>query len=255
MSASLAGVAVLEQRLAGATTAIVPYLTGGFPNLPVFSEALQSVAEISPAVEIGIPFSDPMADGATIQESSRVALDGGTTLDAIIGTIEGIPRVGADLVVMSYLNPLLAYGFDELMQRLGAAGVAALVIPDLPFEESSDLARAAGDNGIGLVQLVSPVTSDERLAMLGAASEGFTYAVTMTGTTGGTAGIGPDVTGYLDRVVAASRAPVLAGFGVRSREQVRALAPHCDGVIVGSALVEVLAAGDDPVAFLQGLSG
>jgi tryptophan synthase alpha chain len=254
VSASLAGASILEQRLAEASTAIVPYLTGGFPTLPAFTDALRSVAKVSIAVEIGIPFSDPMADGATIQESSRVALDGGTTLDSIIGAIEEIPLVGADLVVMSYLNPLLAYGLDDLMPRLGAAGVAALVIPDLPFEESSDLGEVAGDSGIGLVQLVSPVTSEDRLAMLGAASEGFTYAVTMTGTTGGTAGVGPDVVGYLDRVRAASRPPVLAGFGVRSREQVHALAPHCDGVIVGSALVEVLAAGEDPVAFLQGLS-
>jgi tryptophan synthase alpha chain len=246
---------MLERRLAEATTAIVPYLTGGFPSLSVFSDALKSIAEIAIAVEIGIPFSDPMADGATIQESSRIALDEGTTLESIIDAIEATPRLEADLVVMSYLNPLLAYGLDDLMPRLGAAGVAALVIPDLPFEESSGVAGAARDSGIGLVQLVSPVTSDERLAKLGAASEGFTYAVTMTGTTGGTAGVGPEVMGYLDRVRFASRPPVLAGFGVRGREQVRALAPHCDGVIVGSALVEVLAAGGDPVAFLQELSG
>jgi tryptophan synthase alpha chain len=100
---------------------------------------------------------------------------------------------------------------------------------------------------------VSPVTSETRLAALGRASEGFTYAVTMTGTTGGSIGSGEDVTAYLDRVRAASRAPVLAGFGVRTAEQVRTLAPHCDGVIVGSALVEVLASGADPVSFVAGL--
>ena len=103
------------------------------------------------------------------------------------------------------------------------------------------------------MQLVSPVTSPERLETLGNASEGFTYAVTMTGTTGGRVGAGPEVTAYLDRVRAVSRAPVLAGFGVRSPEQVRALAPHCDGVIVGSALVEIMASGGDPVAFVAEL--
>lgn len=253
MSASLAGAATLEQRLGGPGTAVVPYLTGGFPTMRRFQDALQAVSAGSIAVEIGIPFSDPMADGATIQESSRVALDGGASLDAIVTAIEDLPRLSAELVIMSYLNPLLAYGLDELMPRLGAAGVAALVVPDLPLEESGELGRLAAESGIGLVQLVSPVTSRERLAALGAASEGFTYAVTMTGTTGGSAGVGGDVTGYLDEVRTVSRPPVLAGFGVRTVEQVHALGAHCEGVIVGSALVEVLAAGRDPAAFIEGL--
>lgn len=253
MSASLAGAAALEKRLSEEGTAIVPYLTGGYPSLSVFSESLQALAPGSVAIEVGIPFSDPMADGATIQESSRVALEGGATLESIVAAIEALPPLGAELIVMSYLNPLLAFGLGELMPRLGDAGVAALVVPDLPLDESGELSRIAGESGLGLVQLVSPVTSADRLADLGSASEGFTYAVTMTGTTGGSAGIGEDVTGYLDRVRQVSRPPVLAGFGVRSIEHVRALGPHCDGVIVGSALVEVLGAGDDPVAFIEGL--
>jgi tryptophan synthase alpha chain len=253
MSARLVGAAALERRLAGDETAIVPYLTGGFPTMSVFQDALQAVSDSSVAVEIGIPFSDPMADGATIQESSRVALEAGATLDSIITAVETVSPLRCELVVMSYLNPLMAYGFGRLLPRLAGAGVSALVVPDLPLEESAELGSAAREHGIGLVQLVSPVTSDSRLAVLGRASEGFTYAVTMTGTTGGSVGSGGEVTAYLDRVRAVSRAPVLAGFGVRSAEQVRALAPHCDGVIVGSALVEVLAAGADPVSFLAGL--
>ncbi len=253
MSASLAGAATLESRLAGADSAIVPYLTGGFPTMSGFGQALVGLSETSIAVEIGIPFSDPMADGATIQESSRIALEGGATLASIVAAIEQLPPLPSELVVMSYLNPLLAYGLEDLVPRLSDAGVAALVIPDLPFEESAGLREVAGASGIGLVQLVSPVTTVDRLAMLGAVSEGFTYAVTMTGTTGGSTGIGSDVTGYLDAVRSVSRAPVLAGFGVRTADQVRALASHCDGVIVGSALVEVLAAGEDPVAFVEGL--
>jgi tryptophan synthase alpha chain len=243
----------LEKRLGEPGTAVVPYLTGGFPDLSRFTEALDALSSISIAVEIGIPFSDPMADGATIQESSRVALDGGASLDAILSAIESLPPVQSDLVVMSYLNPLIAYG-PELMPRLAGAGVSALVVPDLPHDESSDLAETASGHGIGLVQLVSPVTSPDRLNTVGAASQGFTYAVTMTGTTGGSLGVGASVIEYLDRVRAASRPPVLAGFGVRSAEQVAALAPHCDGVIVGSALVEILAAGGDPVEFIEGLT-
>jgi tryptophan synthase alpha chain len=253
MSSGVAGAQALETRLAGESTAIVPYLTGGYPSSQTFSDALLALSRASVAVEIGIPFSDPMADGATIQESSRVALENGATLHSVIDAIEGLGRLDSDLVVMSYLNPLLAHGYRSLLPRLAGVGVSALVVPDLPLEESYELASVSREHGIGLVQLVSPVTSAERLVALGDASEGFTYAVTMTGPTGGHVGAGPEVTSYLDRVRAASRAPVLAGFGVRAAEQVRALAPHCDGVIVGSALVEIMASGGDPVAFVAEL--
>jgi len=253
MSSRLIGAAALERRLAGGDTTIVPYLTGGYPSMSGFQESLRALTGDSIAVEIGIPFSDPMADGATIQESSRIALESGATLDSILDALEALAPLPAELVVMSYLNPLLAYGYDALLPRLASVGVSALVVPDLPLEESGDLGAAAVEHGIGLVQLVSPVTSQDRLAALGLASEGFTYAVTMTGTTGGSIESGENVAAYLDRVRAASRPPVLAGFGVRTAEQVRSLAPHCDGVIVGSALVEVLAAGEDPVAFISGL--
>lgn len=253
MSARVAGAVSLEARLREPGTAIVPYLTGGYPTMSVFGEALAALAAVSEAVEIGIPFSDPMADGATIQESSRVALEAGGSLEAILETIQSLGGLDADLVVMSYLNPLMAFGYEELLPRLASAGVAALVVPDLPLEESSELSAVSREHGVGLVQLVSPVTSQERLKLLGSASEGFTYAVTMTGTTGGSIGGGEEVTTYLDRVRAASRPPVLAGFGVRSADQVKALAPHCDGVIVGSAMVEVVSAGGDPVEFVSGL--
>ncbi len=252
MSSRLGGAAALESRLRGPGTSIVPYLTGGYPTMAVFGEALDALSG-SEAIEIGIPFSDPMADGATIQESSRVALEAGVSLDSILTRIQSLGGVGSELIVMSYLNPLMSFGYEDLLPRLAACGVAALVVPDLPLEESGELGAHSREHGIGLVQLVSPVTSQERLEMLGKASEGFTYAVTMTGTTGGTIGGGEEVTGYLDRVRASSRPPVLAGFGVRTAEQVRALGPHCDGVIVGSALVEVIAAGQDPVAFVAGL--
>jgi tryptophan synthase alpha chain len=254
MSSRLAGAASLEARLREPATTIVPYLTGGYPTMAIFGEALTALAAVSEAVEIGIPFSDPMADGATIQESSRVALEAGATLGSILEAIESSGDLPAELVVMSYLNPLLAYGYERLVPRLARAGVSALVVPDLPLEEAGDLGVISREHGIGLVQLVSPVTSQERLQTLGKASEGFVYAVTMTGTTGGSIGGGEEVTSYLDRVIAASRPPVLAGFGVRSADQVRMLAPHCDGVIVGSALVEVVAAGDDPVSFVAGLT-
>jgi tryptophan synthase alpha chain len=254
MSSTTSRADVLEDRLREAGGTVVPYLTGGFPTMGRFGEALRDLAVDSIAVEVGIPFSDPMADGATIQESSRVALAEGATLEAILGEIERSAPLPAELVVMSYLNPLIAFGYERLIPRLASVGVAALVVPDLPLEEAKDLSSALGEQGIGLVQLVSPVTDRRRLEILGRASRGFTYAVTMTGTTGGTVGTGGEVVSYLETVRSSSRAPVLAGFGVRTRRQVETLAPHCDGVIVGSALVEVLSNGADPVGFLRELS-
>jgi tryptophan synthase alpha chain len=253
MTTALSAAIRLEQALGGDAPAIVPYLTAGYPTLARFADALREVAAVSEAVEIGIPFSDPMADGATIQESSRVALDRGATLEGLISTLEALAPLPCPLVVMSYLNPLMAFGYETLLPRLAGVGVAGLVVPDLPLDESGELRGVAARSGVGLVQLVTPVTEADRLRRLGEASEGFTYAVTMTGTTGGSAAVGSDVGGYLDRVRAASRAPVVAGFGVRTVDQVRALVPHCDGVIVGSALVEVLGRDDDPVEFLKGL--
>jgi tryptophan synthase alpha chain len=243
----------LEKRLAEPGISVIPYLTGGFPTMTRFAELLPALATVAAAVEIGIPFSDPMADGTTIQESSRVALEGGATLESILHTVEEVGSLQAELMVMSYLNPLLAFGLDALMGRLTAVGVGAVVVPDLPFEESGPLSAALSEAGIGLVQLVTPVTAPERVALLGSVSQGFTYAVTMTGTTGGRLNSRLGVAEYLDAVRAVSRAPVVAGFGVRDAEQVEALAPHCDGVIVGSALVEVVSSGADPVGFLEGL--
>lgn len=243
----------LEKRLAEPGISIIPYLTGGFPTMTRFAELLPALAAVAVAVEIGVPFSDPTADGTTIQESSRVALEQGATLEAILQTVAEAGPLRAELVVMSYLNPLLALGADALVGRLTAVGVGAVVVPDLPFEESGPLGSVLSEAGIGLVQMVTPVTVPERIALLGAVSRGFTYAVTMTGTTGGRLRSRPGVGEYLDAVRAVSRAPVVAGFGVRDTEQVEALAPHCDGLIVGSALVEVVSSGADPVAFLEGL--
>jgi tryptophan synthase alpha chain len=156
---------------------------------------------------------------------------------------------------MSYLNPLLAVGLETLPQRAAAAGVAGFIVPDLPFEESGDLKRAFDAHGLALVQMVTPVTPAARLEMLCRDAKGFVYAVTMTGTTGKAAEVPAEVLQYMDRVRRTARVPVCAGFGIRSRPQVARFAGHVDGVVVGSALVEVLERGEDPRAFLRSLRG
>jgi tryptophan synthase alpha chain len=154
---------------------------------------------------------------------------------------------------MSYLNPLLAYGLDALPGAAARAGVAGFIIPDLPYEESAEMRTALDRHGLALVQMVTPVTPPERLALLCDASQGFVYAVTMTGTTGRQVAVPEEVLAYMDRVRAVSPVPVCAGFGIRSAEQVERMRGHVDGVVVGSALVEVLERREDPAAFIQSL--
>jgi tryptophan synthase alpha chain len=154
---------------------------------------------------------------------------------------------------MSYLNPLLAYGFDKLAESALKTGVCAFIVPDLPFEESADLRAALDAKGIGLIQLVTPATPEARLRTLADASRGFLYAVTITGITGGDAGLPTDLAVYLETVSRLSALPVCAGFGIRSAGDVASVGKHASGAIVGSALVEVLERSEDPATFLQSL--
>ena len=247
--------AAIRKAAAGGSPALVAYLTAGFPSKARFIEQLRAVAASADVVEIGVPFTDPMADGVTIQRSSAAALAQGVSLPWILSELATAPRLDTPLLLMSYLNPLLAFGLEELPRAAALAGVSGFIVPDMPVDESALLQQALAAQGIALVQMVTPVTSPQRLEQVCAAGTGFIYAVTMTGVTGANAAVPDEVTSYLDRVRAASAIPVCAGFGIRSREQVRALAEHVDGVVVGSALVEVLERGGDPARFLLGLRG
>jgi tryptophan synthase alpha chain len=233
--------------------ALVAFMTAGYPRREHFREQLAAVAGAVDVVEIGVPFTDPMADGVTIQRSSREALAQGVTLAWILDELAAMPAVQAPLLLMSYLNPLLSFGYAKLAEAAGRARVAGFIVPDLPFDEGGELAGALETHGIALVQMATPVTTPERLRKVCGASRGFVYAVTMTGTTGKSVAVPDDVIAYLRRVRAVSQVPVCAGFGIRSREQVARLAGHVDGVVVGSALVEVLERGEDPAAWLRGL--
>jgi len=244
-------------RQAPGGTAIVAFITAGYPQREKFREHLTQIGNEADVVEIGVPFTDPMADGMTIQRSSREALRQGFSLRWLLDELESMQGQGklpkAPLILMSYLNPLLAFGFDKLATASTKAGVCGFIIPDLPYDEGEDLRAALEPHGLAIVQMVTPVTQPERLKKLCAATQGFVYAVTMTGTTGKTASVPGEVTHYLDQVTANSKLPVCAGFGIRSHQQVEQLRGHVAGVIVGSALVEVLENGQDPSAFLRSL--
>ena len=234
-------------------TALVPFITAGYPEPADFISTLKAIAEVGDVVELGIPFSDPMADGMTIQRSSFVALQKGVSLEWIFEQLEAAGDIDAPLVMMSYLNPLLAFGYENLAKRAASTGVCAFIVPDLPFEECADIRAALEAEGVGLIQLVTPATPDERLAMLADASKGFVYAVTVTGITGGGTGLPAGLADYLDKVSRLSALPVCAGFGIREADDVHNVGAHAAGAIVGSALVEVLESNGDPAGYLRSL--
>ncbi len=245
--------AAIAAANAAGRTAIVPFITAGYPEPASFIATLRSVAVAGDVVEIGIPFSDPMADGMTIQRSSFEALKKGVSLKWIFDQLAGATDLRTPLVMMSYLNPLLAFGYDKLADRALATGVCGFIVPDLPFEESAELRAALEQRGLGLIQLVTPATPARRLETLCDASRGFVYAVTITGITGGDAGLPAELAQYLDKVAALSALPVCAGFGIREARDVARVGQHAAGAIVGSALVEVIEQGGDAAAFLRKL--
>lgn len=233
--------------------ALMPYLTAGFPDRDVFSDLLQRISIEADVIELGVPFSDPMADGMTIQASSHAALEAGVSVRWILSMLDSV-RLQCPVVLMSYLNPLLAYGLEVLVSDVSGLGVHGFIVPDLPFEEDADFRHLCESRGLARVQLVTPVTPTDRLRRLCTASGGFVYAVTVTGTTGGQADLG-QAYAYLDRVRELSPVPVCAGFGISTAADVAGLVPHADGAVVGSALIRELAAGGDGAAFVRSLRG
>jgi tryptophan synthase alpha chain len=247
------GAAIRDARGRGGP-AIIAYITAGFPRKAEFLQQLNLIGTAADVIEIGVPFTDPMADGPTIQRSSRVALEQGVSLRWILQQLSAASvKPKAPLLLMSYLNPLLAYGLDKLPADAAGAGISGVIVPDLPFEECAELRAALNERGLELIQFVTPVTPAPRMKMLCEAGGGFIYAVTMTGTTGKNVAVPEEVLEYFQRVRKVSPLPVCAGFGIRTREQIERLAPHVDGVIIGSALVEVLERNENPAAWLAAL--
>lgn len=249
ISAAIRGAAA-ENR-----TALVAFITAGYPEKARFRETLAEVCAAADVVEVGVPFTDPMADGLTIQRASRAAIAQGVTLSWILDEIAAMsPPPAAPIVLMSYLNPLLAMGYERLAERALGSGVSGFIVPDLPLDESEPLDAALAGHGLALIRLVSPVTPPDRIAAAARASRGFLYAVNVTGITGGGSATNANLKEYLGRVVAVSPVPVCAGFGVRSAAQVADLGRVVPGVIVGSALVEALERGESAASFLAALA-
>ena len=226
--------------------ALIPYLTAGYPSREASLAALTLVEQAgADFVELGIPFSDPLADGPTIQRASQVALEQGMT---VAGTLELVraARPTIPVIAFSYVNPLLAYGLERFCTEARAAGVSGLLLTDLPAGEDAGAEATIRAAGLDLIRLVAPTTTGARLRAVLAGAEGFVYLIARLGVTGPRTTVGQDLADVVARVREVTPLPVAVGFGIATGEQARAVARLADGVVVGSALVERLARGTGP---------
>lgn len=220
--------------------AFIPFVTAGDPNLSATESIVRELARVgADVIEIGVPFSDPVAEGPTIQASSARGLASGTTLEAILQMVERLADLSAPVVLMTYLNPVHHFGYDRFFAQAARAGVSGVIIPDLPYEERSEIVTPAAAAGVAIIPLVAP-TSAGRIGMIAAKAEGFVYVVSSLGVTGARAKITGDLSAVLDPIRQATTVPAAIGFGVSTAEQAESLGAIADGVIVGSALVEII---------------
>lgn len=223
---------------------LVPYVTGGLGR--GWLDVVRAVADAgADAIEVGIPFSDPVMDGRTIQEASQRALDIGATPAGIIDELTGLDA-GVPIAVMTYYNPVHHMGHERFAQRLAAAGIDAAIVPDLPLDELDGWADAADAADVETVLLAAPTTSEERLRAICARTRGFVYGVALLGITGERTELAVEATEMGRRLKAVTDVPVLLGLGISNAEQARTAADSADGVIVGSALVRRLLEGGGP---------
>lgn len=230
--------------------AFIPFITAGDPDLAVTEALVPAMAEAgADMIELGIPFSDPVAEGVVIQEADLRALASGTTTDQIFDSVRRIrQKTDVPLAFMTYINPVFAYGVDKFMKHAVDCGIDALIVPDMPFEERDELLPACRKYGMVLIYLVAP-TSRERAQAIARESEGFVYCVSSLGVTGVRSEITTNIKEMVDTVKQGKDVPCAIGFGISTPEQARKMASQSDGVIVGSAIVKMIAQyGADCVA-------
>ncbi len=226
--------------------ALIPFITAGDPDLETTAAALRildrSGADI---IELGIPYSDPLADGPVIQAAATRALQRGTTLDSVLEMLQTTtPDLKSPIILFNYYNPILHRGVDKFLQKVAAAGVAGLVVPDLPLEEAAGLLQPASEIGIDLTLLIAPTSSTQRIEAIARASQGFIYLVSVTGVTGMRAQIETRVSDLLKQIRSVTDKPIGVGFGISHIEQARQVRDWgADAAIVGSAFVKRLAEG------------
>ena len=241
-------------RASGRRAALMPYMMGGFPDLETSRRIGLAYADAgADLIELGVPFSDPLADGPVIHAAGTTALRAGIRVHDVLEVGRAV-AARVPVVVMCYANLILARGLDRFADALLDAGASGLIVPDLPFEESPEALRVCDERGLALVPLVAPTTPEQRLARIGAQARGFVYTVSLTGTTGERSGVADGLAGVVARAAACTAVPVAVGFGISTPDQAAAAAAAgADGVIVGSRLVRAAGEAEDPVAAVGAL--
>ena len=224
-------------------SALVPYLTVGYPDVPTSAAIAKTVLESGgDMLELGIPFSDPQADGTTVQMTSFHALQQGVNVVTSLDVVRDLRRdgVGAPLIFMGYLNPFLAYGTERFAKDAAESGLDGVIVPDLPMEESASFGGALEANGVYLIPLLAPTSSDSRIERACGLAKGFLYCVSLTGVTGARTQLRSNVEQLVQRVRRFTDLPLLVGFGISRREHVESVSKFADGVVVGSALLDAV---------------
>ncbi|MBN1311303.1 MAG: tryptophan synthase subunit alpha [Anaerolineae bacterium] len=237
---------MFEEAKAGGRAAFLPYYPIGYPTYEASLDAIVAMAEVGvDAFEIGIPFSDPLADGPTIQAATQVALENGITVRRCIDAVRELRGRGVrqPMLLMGYLNPLLTYGLDAFVKDAQLAGADGFIVPDLPPEEGDMLYDACAQAGVALAYFLAPTSSEERIKLVAEQARGFIYMVSVTGVTGARSDLPPELGDFIRRVRAQTNRPLVLGFGIGTPEQARMVGEMADGFIVGSALVKAGAEG------------
>ena len=234
----------------GGHKALIPYVTVGYPSVEATMEVVPLLARSGcDIVELGIPFSDPLADGATIQDASFRALKQGVTPQVCLEVAEKLSRkTNIPLVFMTYFNPVFHYGPEEFCSACTRCGISGLIIPDLPPDEVAQLESITQSKNLDLVYLLAPTSTEERIRLVAEESRGFIYLVSVTGVTGARDALPADLEAFVGRVRKATDKPLCVGFGISAPEQARRVAAIADGVIVGSRIIQLMAAGDNLAA-------
>ena len=255
----LHGLAALEKMFASARSqgraAFLPYFPIGYPTYQESLDAVEAMADEGvDGFEIGIPFSDPIADGPTIQAATQVALENGTTVRGCLEAVRALRAKGISqpMLMMGYANPLVAYGTDQFVRDAREAGADGLIVPDLPPEEAAMFAESCAREGLALVFFLAPTSNDQRIDMATKHATGFIYVVSLTGITGARAQLPANLTDFIARLRSRTNMPLVLGFGISTPEHARQVSAFMDGFIVGSALVR---AGGESVAAVRELAG
>ncbi|WP_420627594.1 tryptophan synthase subunit alpha [Candidatus Leptofilum sp.] len=231
------------------TAALMPYFTLGYPDAATSLDIIEAIAPYSDLLELGVPFSDPLADGPTVQHSTQISLENGTTTASCLAMVRELRQRGVQtpIMLMGYVNPILAYGEEKYVRDAADAGADGFIVPDLPPEEAESLDSKAAEAGLALIPFLAPTSNPSRIQMVTAQARGFIYLLSVTGVTGARSKMQMDLADFVQRVREKTAVPLAVGFGISNPTQAAKVGELADGVIIGSALINAVNAAEDKV--------